>query len=185
MKGIYIILCICLLMWSCQEVNKTNNKTTEPALVDTEPTKENKPVEVDEPSVEVKEEPTPSTVEIEKPIEPKVEPTPDPTPAPVVEHNEPAPQHNSSRYPWLENYKEKDALVNQIPVPAGYKRVAVAKGSFGEWLRYLPMEPKGTPVMLYNGGEKPYQSGANRVVNIDIGNRDLQQCADAVMRLKA
>ena len=39
--------------------------------------------------------------------------------------------------------------------------------------------------MLCDGRVKPYQAGANRVVNIDVGKRDLQQCADAVMRLKA
>jgi hypothetical protein len=39
--------------------------------------------------------------------------------------------------------------------------------------------------MLYNGQEKGYQDAQFAVLNIDVGNRDLQQCADAVMRLRA
>ena len=52
-------------------------------------------------------------------------------------------------------------------------------------LRALPLEPKGSKVQLFNGNEKPYQAGAYAIIKIDIGNRDLQQCADAIMRLKA
>lgn len=36
----------------------------------------------------------------------------------------------------------------------------------------------------YNGEEKPNKVAA-AVLNIDIGNKDLQQCADAVMRMRA
>lgn len=89
------------------------------------------------------------------------------------------------KYSWVETYNIENSLAQQIPVPSGFQRLSLDKGSFGEWLRYLPLHPKGTKVMLHNGGEKPYQSGAARVINIDIGKADLQQCADAVMRLKA
>jgi hypothetical protein len=39
--------------------------------------------------------------------------------------------------------------------------------------------------MLYDGTRKPNQSAHERVIGIDVGQRDLQQCADAVMRLAA
>lgn len=177
MKVIYIILSTCLLLWSCQDNNE--GSSTNANLTITEPTK------VDEPSPRIKEEPILEPIEKEEVVEPKKEPDPVPQPVQVTEKEEPNSQNNTEPYPWLTNYKEKDALVNQVAAPSGYQRIKVEKGSFGEWLRYLPLAAKGTKVALYNGQEKPYQRGANRVLNIDIGNRDLQQCADAVMRLKA
>lgn len=91
------------------------------------------------------------------------------------------------KYTWLQDAENssESALRHQIPVPDGFERLPVAAGSFAEWLRYLPLLPANTKVMLFNNTEKPYQDGAFRVVNIDIGNADLQQCADAIMRLKA
>ncbi len=89
-------------------------------------------------------------------------------------------------YPWFgDAYHPNSALVQQILTPAAYQREALDKGSFGEWLRYLPLAAAEQKVMLYNGKPKPYQAGAYRVVDIDIGKGDLQQCADAIMRLKA
>lgn len=91
------------------------------------------------------------------------------------------------RYTWLPNARPQtnQTLLHAIPTPAGYQRVTVAKGSWAEWLRYLPMMDKGTKVLLFNGQQKSYQEGAYRVINLDVGTKDLQQCADAVMRLKA
>jgi len=91
------------------------------------------------------------------------------------------------KYSWLltADYDNKAAIVNQIAVPVGFRRKDVNKGSFAEWLRFLPLKTETSKVLLYDGREKPYQKGAYRVINIDIGNSDLQQCADAIMRLKA
>ncbi|MBW1984365.1 MAG: DUF4846 domain-containing protein, partial [Deltaproteobacteria bacterium] len=44
---------------------------------------------------------------------------------------------------------------------------------------------KEKPVYLYNGKKKLNQDAHFAVIDIDTGRRDLQQCADAVMRLKA
>ncbi|MGH7599664.1 MAG: DUF4846 domain-containing protein [bacterium] len=38
---------------------------------------------------------------------------------------------------------------------------------------------------MYNGAPKPNQAAQYRVLAIDVGNKDLQQCADAVIRLRA
>jgi len=91
------------------------------------------------------------------------------------------------RYTWLSKseYKNSESIINQIPVPKGYRRIETKNGSFAEWLRYLALNPENTKVLLFDGREKAYQTGAHRIINIDIGNADLQQCADAVMRLKA
>ena len=74
-------------------------------------------------------------------------------------------------------------LERRIAVPRGYARVPVAKNSFAAWLRGLPLKPGTPPVYLYNGQKKANQGAHCAVVNIDTGKADLQQCADAVIRL--
>lgn len=69
--------------------------------------------------------------------------------------------------------------------PPGTVRVAVAEGSFGAFLRGLPLLPAGTEVRLYDGTRKARQDVHAAVVDLDVPPRDLQQCADAVMRLWA
>ena len=68
--------------------------------------------------------------------------------------------------------------------PAGYTRISVSAGSFAEYLQNLPLQPPGAKVHYYDGREKPAEVHA-AVLTVDVGNRDLQQCADAVMRLRA
>ena len=78
-----------------------------------------------------------------------------------------------------------DDLSARVAPPPGATRVGVAGSSFGDWLRHLPLLPRDTPVLLYDGTRKPRQDVHQAVVDIDVGRRDLQQCADAVMRLRA
>jgi hypothetical protein len=90
----------------------------------------------------------------------------------------------SAPYPWLEG-EPKHTIESRIAPPAGYTRVAAPEGSFAAWLRALPVK-KGKPkVLLYNGSAKGNQDAHHLVVDIDVGERDLQQCADALMRLRA
>ena len=92
----------------------------------------------------------------------------------------------SLSYPWLAHAGAAgQALGARFPVPAGCRRVAVAAGSWGEWLRFLPLRPVGTKARLYNGALKDRQDVVAAVVDIDAGTQDLQQCADAVIRLRA
>ncbi|HRG00009.1 MAG TPA: DUF4846 domain-containing protein [Bacteroidia bacterium] len=68
--------------------------------------------------------------------------------------------------------------------PANYSRIKSEKSSFAEFLQNTSLKPHGTLVYCYNGLEKANKVAA-AVLNIDVGNKDLQQCADAVMRLRA
>jgi len=74
--------------------------------------------------------------------------------------------------------------VAQIPLPAGYHRAVVTPGSFGAWLRKVQLKPDHT-VYLYNGVKKRNQEAQFAVLDISVGNKDLQQCADAVIRMYA
>lgn len=83
----------------------------------------------------------------------------------------------------LINEDGKD-ISDRIDVPEGFDRIATEEGSFGDYLRSLPLKPHGSPVLYFNGDIKSAEVHV-AVLDIDVGDRDLQQCADAVMRLRA
>ncbi|MFN3917099.1 MAG: DUF4846 domain-containing protein [Flavobacteriales bacterium] len=89
------------------------------------------------------------------------------------------------KLPWLEHYKAENSLINRISSPDGYKRIVLADSTFGWWLRRLPLLEGKPDVLLYNGQKKGYQGAHYTILDIDVGKKDLQQCADAVMRLRA
>jgi hypothetical protein len=74
--------------------------------------------------------------------------------------------------------------IGDIPLPPGFARLPASDGSFAAWLRKFPLKKDNT-VYLYNGQPKRNQESQFRVLDISVGSRDLQQCADAVMRLRA
>ncbi len=92
---------------------------------------------------------------------------------------------HAGSYLWPHTQKAGLTLKASIAPPKGFVRVRVAQNSFAHWLRGLPMKPRGAKVMLHNGAPKWRQDVHVAVVDIDVGRRDLQQCADAVMRLRA
>jgi hypothetical protein len=73
---------------------------------------------------------------------------------------------------------------SRFDVPDGFKRIEEKRGTFGDYLRSLPLKPHGAVVHLYNGRLKSSQEVHAAVLDMDVGTGDLQQCADAVMRLR-
>jgi hypothetical protein len=90
-----------------------------------------------------------------------------------------------AQYVWLDNYDSLNAIYSRIPVPAEYRRVEAEEGSFQNWLRHLPLKDGNPPVYLYDSRKKSNQLANFAVIDIDVGKKDLQQCADAVIRLRA
>lgn len=74
--------------------------------------------------------------------------------------------------------------VGAIPLPKGYQRIPAVAGSYTDYLRSIPLKPDKT-VYLYNGTKKSNQQAQYAVIDMDAGTKDLQQCADAVMRIRA
>ena len=75
-------------------------------------------------------------------------------------------------------------VAERFLVPEGYRRVESTEHSFGEFLQTLPLKEDGAKVLYYDGREKA-RDVYLAVVDYHLGNRDLQQCADCIMRLRA
>lgn len=76
-----------------------------------------------------------------------------------------------------------NTISTRFSPPMGCSRNTYPENSFAYYLRNFSLKPHGSPVLFYTGNEKkPAYHAA--VLDIDIGQRDLQQCADAVMRLR-
>lgn len=69
--------------------------------------------------------------------------------------------------------------------PRGFERVLVEEESFGAFLRKQRLKPYGEKALYYNGKTKNPKGIYDSVLDIAIGDRDLHQCADAVMLLRA
>ncbi|HEV8274054.1 MAG TPA: DUF4846 domain-containing protein [Chitinophagaceae bacterium] len=74
--------------------------------------------------------------------------------------------------------------IRGISLPQGFNYVDDGDSAYSNWLLDLKLK-KSKTVYLYNGKLKSNQDAQYAVMNIDIGKKDLVQCADAVMKLRA
>lgn len=75
-------------------------------------------------------------------------------------------------------------IYSRFNTPIGFERSPVQQNSFAEYLRNLPLKAAGTKVRYYDGSLK-HKDVYEAVVDLDIDNKNLQQCADAIIRLRA
>lgn len=81
----------------------------------------------------------------------------------------------------------KDSLTikSRVKEPNGYKRVTYKKGSFQEYLRNYKLKPFGSKIINYNDSEYFWQGGHIGVLEIPVPKNGLQQCADALIRVRS
>lgn len=94
---------------------------------------------------------------------------------------------SAQEYAWPRERSDDagNTIQERIKPPAGYERLGADSSSFAAWLRGLPLRQGNPDVLLYNGRKKSRQDTHHAILDIDIGTRDLQQCADACIRLFA
>jgi len=74
--------------------------------------------------------------------------------------------------------------IRGISLPQGFNYVEDVDSAYSSWLLDLKLK-KSKTVYLYNGKLKSNQDVQYAVLNIDIGKKDLMQCADVAMKLRA
>jgi hypothetical protein len=116
----------------------------------------------------------------------------EPSPLPAARAAASSPRHEAAplaSYPWLADahFDVASSLAERFAPPEGFARVPLAPGTFGRWLRTLPLLPPGTPVRSFRGRVVLPGDHENlaAVVALDVGDQDLQQCADSILRLHA
>ena len=81
----------------------------------------------------------------------------------------------------------QDFIRKRFKAPAGFQRVPAPQGSFAQWLRQLPLQAPGSPVLDFRG--KIFKQGNDStvaaVVDMNIKGRRLEQCMDVLLRFYA
>lgn len=83
--------------------------------------------------------------------------------------------------PTLINSEGKN-LQERISVPDGYERTIEDEGSMGEFIRNYELMPDESHVRLYTGKSRVWDYAAC-VFDMHLGDKNLQQCADSVIRM--
>lgn len=89
-------------------------------------------------------------------------------------------------YPWSVpdgEWPTAATLQESFRVPPGYERVSMDSNGWGKFLRQLPLRLDRSSVRSYAG--ETVAAPAAAVALLPVGDRDLQQCADAILRLRA
>jgi len=86
-----------------------------------------------------------------------------------------------------ENLIHKDGLTikSRVNTPEGYKRVNYLTKSFEEYLRNYKLRPFGSKIINYDNTEYYWQNGHIGVLDIPVPKNGLQQCADALIRIRS
>lgn len=81
----------------------------------------------------------------------------------------------------------KDSLTikSRVNIPEGYKRVEYPKGSFEAYLRNYKLKAFGSKIINYDNTEYFWQRGHIGILEVPVPKNGLQQCADALIRIRS
>ncbi len=81
--------------------------------------------------------------------------------------------------------EEGDSIVTRVLLPEGYTRVTYPNGSFEEYLRNYQLKPYGSKIINYDESEYFAQNWHDAILEVPVPKNGLQQCADALMRIRS
>lgn len=81
--------------------------------------------------------------------------------------------------------KSGTTMDTRINPPEGFLRIPSVKEELCGFLRGLTLKKDGSDVLQYDGLPKSYQDGHAAIFELDTGSKDLQQCADSIIRIYA
>ncbi len=79
----------------------------------------------------------------------------------------------------------QSTIRSRFQPPRGYVWIKEQPGSFGDFLVNFPLYPENFPIRDYQQIPISKQNNHAAILKIDVGEKDLQQCADAWIRLYA
>ncbi|MGJ8592149.1 MAG: DUF4846 domain-containing protein [Aquaticitalea sp.] len=85
------------------------------------------------------------------------------------------------------NYINEDSLTikSRVNLPEGYKRVDYEYGSFQDYLRNYKLKTYGSKIINFDQTDYFWQGGHIGVLEIPVPSNGLQQCADALIRVRS
>lgn len=81
--------------------------------------------------------------------------------------------------------KPGKTVKTRVKIPEGFVRETYPKGSFQEYIRNYKLKPFGAKVINYDGSHYFNQIGHIGVLELPVPSNGLQQCADALIRIRS
>ena len=82
-------------------------------------------------------------------------------------------------------HKNGNTVKTRFSAPKNYEWIEENPNSFGEFLVNFTLKKYGAQILRFDGNPIATQSLHEAIYDIDTGEKDLQQCADSVIRLYA
>jgi len=86
----------------------------------------------------------------------------------------------------VSNINEAGTIISErVKIPEGFTRVPYAEGSFQKYIQDYKLKAFDAQIINYDGNPYVYQSGHVGILEVPVPSNGLQQCADALIRLRA
>ncbi len=92
---------------------------------------------------------------------------------------------NSNENSYVKINENKNTIKTRFSPLDDYTWVETEHNSYGNFIENFKLKNFGEPIIKYNGEKVSNQNNHLAVFDIDVGSKDLQQCADAIIRLRS